>query len=469
MKTIDKLSFVPLLALLLFAGSCEKDGGVFMRENDAIACDCTEQSISQNVLCDGEWVADCGDVGWIAITPERGSGNGKDYGFFTLNIQYNSGAERTATVHLVYDGAAYPITVTQGACEFAYGEPRVEGNLFRNIESTATLRLPYVCASGRESVEISCTITGAAADGLSVTKQVYTGFAKGSGELTIPVEGAATRAGAVAFELFADGVSVGSCRANVISDPDAVPEGLPVGWNFYALGMTGTAPRGSEWDYSWTTDAIHPATDTNPLDAHRLLPTAGNENAYLTASGVVSDNGNYTFNPGIQIKGLMENDYFLFVIPVRNIKAEHKLSVEASMGAAGSGPGYYALEYSADNKTWMLAEGSTLMEVFGTSAQVLRSQGEYQRGSENLRQVHRQGVSEIRLPADRYGDHLRRQPLPASAHLHGPSCQRLRKHEYDRLGMGRPERLRSRPGRRINNHRASPEGNPRPGRPQQKH
>ena len=329
MKTIDKLSFVPLLALLLFAGSCEKDGGVFMRENDAIACDCTEQSISQNVLCDGEWVADCGDVGWIAITPERGSGNGKDYGFFTLNIQYNSGAERTATVHLVYDGAAYPITVTQGACEFAYGEPRVEGNLFRNIESTATLRLPYVCASGRESVEISCTITGAAADGLSVTKQVYTGFAKGSGELTIPVEGAATRAGAVAFELFADGVSVGSCRANVISDPDAVPEGLPVGWNFYALGMTGTAPRGSEWDYSWTTDAIHPATDTNPLDAHRLLPTAGNENAYLTASGVVSDNGNYTFNPGIQIKGLMENDYFLFVIPVRNIKAEHKLSVEA--------------------------------------------------------------------------------------------------------------------------------------------
>ena len=40
-----------------------------MRENDAIACDCTEQSISQNVLCDGEWVADCGDVGWIAITP----------------------------------------------------------------------------------------------------------------------------------------------------------------------------------------------------------------------------------------------------------------------------------------------------------------------------------------------------------------------------------------------------------------
>ena len=71
MKTIDKLSFVPLLALLLFAGSCEKDGGVFMRENDAIACDCTEQSISQNVLCDGEWVADCGDGLLVETSPER--------------------------------------------------------------------------------------------------------------------------------------------------------------------------------------------------------------------------------------------------------------------------------------------------------------------------------------------------------------------------------------------------------------
>ena len=124
-----------------------------------------------------------------------------------------------------------------------------------------------------------------AADGLSVTKQVYTGFAKGSGELTIPVEG--RRRVRVPWR---SNSSPTACRSGVAAPmssaiPTPCPKGLPVGWNFYALGMTGTAPRGSEWDYSWTTDAIHPATDTNPLDAHRLLPTAGNENAYLTASG----------------------------------------------------------------------------------------------------------------------------------------------------------------------------------------
>lgn len=366
MKIFEKIALFCCSALLM--ASCEKDEGVFTRENDAITCDCTEQSIEQNVLCDGEWIADCSSAEWIAISPEHGSGNGKDYGFFTLDIEYNSGAQRTATVYLIYDGVSYPVTVTQGKCEFAYGAPKIEGNLFQNIESTAVLRLPYACASGRESVEISCAITGAAAGGLSVEKRTYADFAEGAGELTIPIDGAATRAGAVAFELFVDGASVGSCSASVISDPDAVPEGLPVGWNFYAAGIK--TPRGSEWDYSWTTDATHPVAMPDPLDNHKVLPTAGNENAYLTASAVIPNNANYSFNPGIQIRGMVVNDYFLFVVPVKNIKPEHKLSVEASMGAAGSAAGYYALEYSADNKVWKLAEGSTLMEVFGASAQV---------------------------------------------------------------------------------------------------
>lgn len=370
MKTIDKLSFVPLLALLLFAGSCEKDGGVFMRENDAIACDCTEQSISQNVLCDGEWVADCGDVGWIAITPERGSGNGKDYGFFTLNIQYNSGAERTATVHLVYDGAAYPITVTQGRVRVRLRRAARRGQSLPEYRehghAPSALRLRFGTRVGRNFLhDHRCGGRRTLGDetGLHRIRQRFgrvDDSRRGGGD-ACGCRGVRTlRRRRVGREL------PRQCHQRSRRRARRAPGGV----EFLCARHDGTAPRGSEWDYSWTTDAIHPATDTNPLDAHRLLPTAGNENAYLTASGVVSDNGNYTFNPGIQIKGLMENDYFLFVIPVRNIKAEHKLSVEASMGAAGSGPGYYALEYSADNKTWMLAEGSTLMEVFGTSAQV---------------------------------------------------------------------------------------------------
>ena len=67
---------------------------------------------------------------------------------------------------------------------------------------------------------------------------------------------------------------------------------------------------------------------------------------------------------------MLKNDYFLFVVPVRNFSAATEISVEASMGAAGSAAGYYALEYSSDQKTWYLAEGAETLDVFGESGPV---------------------------------------------------------------------------------------------------
>lgn len=368
MKLLNRITLT-CSAVLLLATSCQKEDDIFTRENDKISCDCTEQSIEQNFLCTGEWVADCSGVDWITVSPERGSGNGEDYGFFKINVKYNKGAAREGTINLIHGGTSYPIQVNQGKCEFAYGTPYVAGNLFQNIASTASINLPYIMASGEESVEVSCTLSGAS-DGVAIPKATYSGFAKGKGELSIPIAGKPTQAGTVNFAIKIDGVDVGTCSTKIVSDPDALPDGLPVGWNFYALEMTGPTVRGSKYDYSWTVDATNPTAETNPLDAHRVLSSSGNENAYLTAKATVTSTGNYTFNPGIQIRGLMENDYFLFVIPVKNISADEKLTVEASMGSAGSGPGYYALEYSSDNTTWKLAEGSTLMTVFGASAQV---------------------------------------------------------------------------------------------------
>ncbi len=363
MKILHKTALICTLALLFSVG-CKEDKGHFARENDKISCDCTEQSIEQNLLCDGKWVADCSGADWITITPEQGFGSDANYTFFQLNIAYNSGAERTGVVHLIHEGKAYPISVTQGKCDFAYGTPRIEGNLFQNVENTATIALPYVCASGKESVEISCAISGKAAEGLSVPSNLHADFVKGAGELVIPIKGAALHAGAVVFELFAGGVSVGTCRANVISDPDALPEGLPIGWNFYAIKMAAADLFGSKYDSGWTSKG-----SATIAGQHAVLPSSGNENGYLTASAIFTA-ADYSFNPGIQIRGLKLNDYLLFTIPVKNIGPDTKLSVEASMGAAGSGPGYYALEYSADNKNWILADGSSSMTVFGATAQV---------------------------------------------------------------------------------------------------
>ena len=367
MKTFCKLIFL-FLFLILTGTSCdEKDDHVFARENDEITVDCTEQSIEQIIICNGEWIADLSGVDWVTVSPEQGTGNGKDYDYFTINVAYNSGVAREGTINLIYEGESFPIKVSQGKNEFDYGAPIFEGNLFLQLESTAMIMVPYTVASGYESVQISCEITGASA-GLSIPTTTYNNFLKGDGIIEIPVEGKAETFGDVTFEIFIDGVSIGTAAVTILEDPNAVVEGLPVGWNFYAAGIS---PRGSEYDYSWTTDAVNPTVEIFPQNGHKVLPSSGNKNAYLTAySANVTSTANYTFNPGIQIRGLMENDYFYCVIPVKNLRKTHQIKVEAAVGSAGSAAAYYALEYSDDGNVWHLADGATVMEVLGISSPV---------------------------------------------------------------------------------------------------
>lgn len=369
MKALHKLVLILFFAIL-FCTSCEKDEKIFARETDKIMVDCTEQSIDQVILSNGEWVADLNGVDWITISPERGSGNGKDYSHFTINVDYNSGAAREGIINLVYDNQSYPINVIQEKNGFVYGTPIIEGHFFLELESEVKLIVPYTLASGKESVQISGILTGAS-DGLSIPSTTYDSFSKGNGSIEIPIEGKPETTGDVMVEVFIDGVSIGSSISTILEDPNAVPEGLPVGWNFYTAGYSGKAPVGSEYDYSWTSDAVSPVSDILPQNGHKVHPSSGNKNAYLTAySNTVNSTANYTFNPGIQIRGFMENDYFYFVIPVKNIKETYQIKVEASMGAAGSAAGYYVLEYSDNGNIWYMADGSTVMDVFGVSAPV---------------------------------------------------------------------------------------------------
>ena len=144
-----------------------------------------------------------------------------------------------------------------------------------------------------------------------------------------------------------------------------LPEGLTVGWNFYATETNTTdLCLASKYNYSWGAGSqVDPST--LPIHQHRVLPTYGNGDAYLTVVG--PNVANWTFNPSIQANGMLVNDYWLCVVPVRNVKPTHKVTFEAAAGGAGSGPGYYVIEYSADGTNWIEAPGATTM-TFGTKS-----------------------------------------------------------------------------------------------------
>ena len=88
MKSYSKI-FLLFFSLLLIYTSCEKDETIFARENNKLFVDCTEQSIEQIILSEGDWYADASEVNWITVSPENGTGNGVDYGTFNINVAYH--------------------------------------------------------------------------------------------------------------------------------------------------------------------------------------------------------------------------------------------------------------------------------------------------------------------------------------------------------------------------------------------
>lgn len=103
-------------------------------------------------------------------------------------------------------------------------------------------------------------------------------------------------------------------------------------------------------------DSLVPSSD------HKVYPNIGNKKAYLTAECKAPTD--FTFNPSVQIKGLMLNDYFMAVVPVMNITPDVKVSVEASFGAAVLPAGVFSLEYSENGTLWKAAPGARDTTIF---------------------------------------------------------------------------------------------------------
>lgn len=129
--------------------------------------------------------------------------------------------------------------------------------------------------------------------------------------------------------------------------------GIPCGWNFYALGMAATDIQSSEaygknWFGVTSADAYVPAT------------SGGNIDAKLQTVFVNGTCTNRTFNPSIQVQGMLIGDYWLVSIPVSGLAAGTPLDIEVGCGGAGGSVGFYFLEYSSDKTNWTAVPGATL-------------------------------------------------------------------------------------------------------------
>lgn len=360
MKLFNKIALITLASAAALS-ACTKEDNFVTREETRVNVDCLKQTVQQNLLANGAWSIDKQDADWITVEPESGVGNGEDYQMYSITVSYNKGGSREATIYVCQGDTRCPVTVHQNRCKFAYSGVEVVDSLFQTKESEAGINVKYAFASGDESTTLTATLSGIAAKGLKVEPVTTSDFKSGSGALYLPITGTPTIKGKFDVEVFADGRSLGTCQGEVAEYiapiPVFKPAGLPVRWNFFDAGLTGTAPLATEMGQHWC------LSDPSPC----VYPTSGNGESTLTAvmakgPNIVQLSGAdeaYTYNPAIQVNGLLCDDYWLATIPVYHFDDDTEIVVEAAVSTAAKGVGFYIMEYSADGTNWIEAPGAT--------------------------------------------------------------------------------------------------------------
>lgn len=144
------------------------------------------------------------------------------------------------------------------------------------------------------------------------------------------------------------------------SGDEPAADGFPAVWDFYALGYTNStktqalqAPAAANWKTG--------------VDNPTLKTTFGNQDAYMKVYAkdglMVKSDMTVTLNPGIQACGLVEGDYYEFVVPVKEFDSKTEISVYGATGGAKASAAFWMLEYSADGETWYEAPGAVEAKV----------------------------------------------------------------------------------------------------------
>ena len=267
-----------LTAAVLLAGSaCQPqknpaDYDRFVIEKTAVAADFEGGTASVVVNTNGNWTARFDqDYDWITANTLSGRGTGD----ILLTIAPNTGLEREAT--LVIEAPGYEpivIAISQEAVKsnMRLGDPIPGTPPVKGVADAFTFQLPYVNALGNESVTLLLSFTGTGAAGLEAQTVTVDGFTAGEGQVTVTVKGTPTALGPMTLTAEVSGDKLEPLSVRTV---EQIAYQHYINWNNWSIGWTRSdfnLLRGSAYDYSWTSEAVH-ATESGVGTDHIALPT----------------------------------------------------------------------------------------------------------------------------------------------------------------------------------------------------
>ena len=362
-------------AVLVTALACRQepnpyDYDRFLIEQTRISVDSEGGTASVVVNTNRDWsLAPETEYSWISYS--KTSGHGTDD--VLLTFARNEVEERSATLWVSatgYDPIAILIRQEAPKSEIRLGQPYIDKSPVKDVSGSFFIQVPYFNALGTEAVPFSMTFTGTGAAGLGPQDYTCSDFKRGDGVVNIPVQGTPTALGPVTVTVDAYGDSFQPVTIRVI---EQIQYEHYINWNNWSIGWTRgdfNLLRGSTYDYSWTSEAVH-KTESGVGTDHKALPTGttlpGCEDAYLSlvcANPIVAGGqasgptgtppglAGYQFNPGYQVQGMVKDDYVFVYIPKVTLAAGGTITLESSLGGATAASCVFLVEYSTDNVNW---------------------------------------------------------------------------------------------------------------------
>lgn len=198
MKNITFFQKILILFILLGFTSCDEDKDtLFLKRNtDAFNFKYLNTTQDLSVLTNGEWKVST-ENDWISLSPDAGQGNGSDREFVTVTVSQNKGDAREGKILLSNSERSYEINVTQDEGHFSFGDAEFTGKVLLNQAADARIEIPYQKGADDDFANVTITLNGQGATGLSVDNLTNYQLSAGEGSIIVNLKGTATVLGEI--------------------------------------------------------------------------------------------------------------------------------------------------------------------------------------------------------------------------------------------------------------------------------
>lgn len=196
-----------LTTILLF--SCEEKEEFLKRNLEELHFNYTESTLEFTVRATGNWtVVIPSEYSWIHADPASGTGNPEEYQKIRVTCERNVGDTREGSIFLNGSGESnveIKIFQRDGLFEWTTvpngSRMAIDGVLQVENSSSASIRIPYLKATGQESFSMTATLSGKGAEGLSINQSEVQIQEEGDGFISIPISGIPTQQGAITVQV----------------------------------------------------------------------------------------------------------------------------------------------------------------------------------------------------------------------------------------------------------------------------